>query len=194
MSNTFSLSLNSSGSPSEGSSNNEQLLQNTNNKNNNNKNNDNKNNNNNDIEPTTQVRHYSFKEKFISTFLNIKPKRKKTTIKENKIIEDEFIKKNIEFNKKNTFETESNLSEDYEETTTTKYKNIVRKVLKTKKNKTWGEFLEEYEKKMKEEKSLKLRMKNIFNVNSDLIIIWKLTFSAFNIIFIFIYFLKYLLL
>ena len=190
MSNMFSLSLNSSGSQLDLSSNNEQLIQNTNNKNNNNNNNDNEK----DIESTSTIRHYSFKEKFISTFLNIKPKKKKKTKTDNKIIEDEFIKKNIEYTKGNTFETESNYSEDYEETTTTKYRNIVRKVLKAKKNKNWEEFLEEYEKKMKEEKSLKLRMKNIFNINSDFIIIWKLTFSAFNIIFVFIFFLKYLLL
>ena len=54
--------------------------------------------------------------------------------------------------------------------------------------------MKEYERKMKLEKSVKFRMKNIFNVNSDFIIIWKLTFAAFNIIFLFIFFLKYILL
>jgi hypothetical protein len=41
---------------------------------------------------------------------------------------------------------------------------------------------------------LKFKLKNIFNVNSDFIIIWKSTFSAFYIIFVYIYFLKYILL
>ena len=36
-------------------------------------------------------------------------------------------------------------------------------------------------------------MKNIFNINSDLMIIWKLTFSAFSIVFVFMFFLKYIL-
>ena len=75
-----------------------------------------------------------------------------------------------------------------------KFRALVKKVLRTKKNKNWKEFMKEYERKVKEEKSFKFRMKNIFNVNSDFIIVWKSTFSAFNIIFIFIYFLKYNLL
>ena len=36
-------------------------------------------------------------------------------------------------------------------------------------------------------------MKNVFNINSDFMIIWKTTFSAFNICFVFIFFLKYVL-
>ena len=74
MSNSNSLSLNNSISPSDITSNSEQLLQNTNN------NNDNNNDNNIDRLSTSTVRYYSFKEKFISTFLNIKPKKKKKMI------------------------------------------------------------------------------------------------------------------
>ena len=200
MSNSNALSLNNSISPSDVGSNSEQLIQNTNNNNENNddnENNDNDNENNDntiDKESASTTRQYSFKEKFISTFLNIKLKKKKKKKEDNKLIEDEFINKNLKLKDVYTFETESNYSEEIEEPTALKFRNMVKKVLRIKKNKNWEEFLKEYERKMKQEKSVKFRMKNIFNVNSDFIIIWKLTFSAFNIIFLFIFFLKYILL
>ena len=200
MSNSNALSLNNSISPSDVGSNSEQLIQNTNNNNENNddnENNDNDNENNDntiDKESASTTRQYSFKEKFISTFLNIKIKKKKKKKEDDKLIEDEFINKSLEYKNTYTFETESNYSEEIEEPTALKFRNMVKKVLRIKKNKNWEEFLKEYERKMKQEKSVKFRMKNIFNVNSDFIIIWKLTFSAFNIIFLFIFFLKYILL
>ena len=57
----------------------------------------------------------------------------------------------------------------------------------------WNEFLKTYEKKLKENLSIKYKLKNIFNINSDFMVIWKLTFSFFNIVFVFIFFLKYIL-
>ena len=191
MSNTNPLSLNNSISPLDEEPNNEQLIQNTNN---NNDNNNENNENHIDGESASTTRHYSFKEKFISTFLNIKLKKKKKKKEDNNIIEDEFINKNLELKDAYTFENESNYSEEIEEPTALKFRNMVKKVLRIKKNKNWEEFLKEYERKIKQEKSVKFRMKNIFNVNSDFIIIWKLTFAAFNIIFLFIFFLKYILL
>ena len=189
MSNLLSLSLNNAESSSDTGSNGENLIQNTNNNNDNN-------NLDKDTATTMSKKNYTFKEKFISTFLNIKPKKKKKNKSDNKIIVDEFINKNIEFADENNLDVESINSEESEEPNAmlNKFRALVKKVLRTKKNKNWKEFMKEYERKVKEEKSFKFRMKNIFNVNSDFIIVWKSTFSAFNIIFIFIYFLKYNLL
>ena len=189
MSNLLSLSLNNAESSSDTGSNGENLIQNTNNNNDNN-------NLDKDTATTMSKKNYTFKEKFISTFLNIKPKKKKKNKSDNKIIVDEFINKNIEFADENNLDNESINSEEIEEPNVmlNKFRALVKKVLRTKKNKNWKEFMKEYERKVKEEKSFKFRMKNIFNVNSDFIIVWKSTFSAFNIIFIFIYFLKYNLL
>jgi len=179
MSNLMSLSLNSVDGSSDVGSNAENLISN---------------NNNIDQESISSRKNYTFKEKFISIFLNIKPKKKVRKKSDNKIIEDEFINKNLSGNRTYSFDTESNYSDQEEPNVMlNKFRTIVKKVLSQKKNKDWKEFLREYGRKVKLEKSLKFRMKNIFNVNSDFIIIWKSTFSAFNIIFIFIYFLRYIL-
>ena len=115
-----------------------------------------------DKESASTTRQYSFKEKFISTFLNIKLKKKKKKKEDNKLIEDEFINKNLKLKDVYTFENESNYSEEIEEPNALKFRNMVKKVLRIKKNKNWEEFLKEYERKMKQEKSVKFRMKNIF--------------------------------
>ena len=175
MSNLISLSLNSVDSSSDPGTNRENLIHNA-------------------TESTTSKKNYTFKEKFISTFLNIKPRKKKRKISDNKIIEDEFINKNLDNNLDDSFDNESYNSDQVDANLMlNKFRAIVKKVLRQKKNKDWKEFMEEYERKVKMEKSLKFRMKNIFNINSDFIIIWKFTFSTFIIIFIFIYFLKYIL-
>ena len=80
MSNLISLSLNSVDSSSDPGTNRENLIHNA-------------------TESTTSKKNYTFKEKFISTFLNIKPRKKKRKISDNKIIEDEFINKNKDDNK-----------------------------------------------------------------------------------------------
>ena len=171
----MALSLNSIDNSSDSGTNKENLIQNQ-------------------TESTTTKKNYTFKEKFISTFLNIKPRKKKRKTSDNKIIEDEFINKNLDNNLDDSFDNESDNSDQEDPgLMLNKFRNMVRKVLRQKKNRDWKEFMEEYERKVKTEKSLKFRMKNIFNINSDFIIIWKSTFSSFIIIFIFIYFLKYIL-
>ena len=194
MSNMLSLSLNSvDGNTSESGSNSDKSppIKDNNNKNN--------------IESTSEnnEKKTSFKEKFISKFLNIssssKPKKKVRKLSDNKdkdkMIEDEFINKSMDISRIDSFDISLNFDEIEEPNIMiNKFRNLVKKVLRQKKNKDWDEFMREYERKVKEEKSLKFKMKTIFNVNSDFIIIWKSTFSAFNIIFVFIYFLKYILL
>ena len=178
MSNFLSLSINAI--DSDAGSNNEKLIS--------------YNNNNIDQASISSKKKYSFKVKFISIFLNIKQKKKRKKNQDDKIIEDEFINKNLPDNSSFSFESDSEDSEqENHNLMLNKFRTSVKKVLRQKKNRDWKEFMREYEKKIKLEKSLKFRMKNIFNVNSDFIIIWKSTFSAFNIIFVFIYFLKYIL-
>ena len=74
-----------------------------------------------------------------------------------------------------------------------KFKSIVKKVLRKKKSKDWNEFIKLCQKKIKEKISLQYKLKTIFNINSDFMVIWKLAFSAFSIVFVFIYFFKYIL-
>ena len=155
--------------------------------------------NNNNLEISSENnynKNMKLKDKFISTFLNVKTKKKvrKTSENNNKMIEDEFINKNMDISRIESIDNEFNFDEIEEPNImVNKFRTLVKKVLLQKKNKDWDEFMTEYERKVKEEKSLKFKMKTIFNVNSDFIIIWKSTFSAFNIIFVFIYFLKYIL-
>ena len=40
--------------------------------------------------------------------------------------------------------------------------------------------------------SLKFRIKTVFNVNSDFVVIWKMIFSIFIVIIVYLYFLKYM--
>lgn len=184
MSNLLSYSLNSvDDKDSEIGSNNDNLIQNP------------------DVktletESVISIKRYTCKEKFISIFLNIKPKKRVHKKQDNKVTVDEFMNKNTELKNTYSFETESNYSDDIEESNVmlNKFRTMVKKVLQKKKDKDWKEIMREYERKIKIEKSLKFKLKNIFNVNSDFIIIWKSTFSAFNIIFVYIYFLKYILL
>ena len=179
MSSLMSMSLNNEDNSSDAGSNKENLIQN--------------NNNNLDKESISSKKNYTFKEKFISTFLNIKPKKKVKKTPDNRIIEDEFINKSMIDDGSDSFDNESNNSDEDPNMVLNKFRNLVKKVLRQKKNKDWKEFMKEYERKVKTEKSWTFRMKHIFNVNSDFIIIWKSTFSTFNIIFIFIYFLRYIL-
>ena len=70
-----------------------------------------------------------------------------------------------------------------------KNKNIIQ----LKKNNEWDEYYKIYAKKIDINTSLKFRIKTIFNVNSDFVVIWKFTFSIFVITIVYLYFLKYML-
>ena len=152
--------------------------------------------NNNNIEPPKES---SFKQKFKKIFLNIekkKTKRKKSDDDDYniKLTNDDF--QNI-INDNNS-ETNSVVS-DFDEAEIIKtneidkFRTTIKKIIYKKKSMDWNEFLKSYEKKIKENLSIKYKMKNIFNINSDFMVIWKLTFSLFNIVFVFIFFLKYIL-
>ena len=144
-----------------------------------------------------------FMKKFKETFLNMgdkdnkkKKKRRNSDDYNNlKFINDEFINKNVNIDENS--DMFSNVS-DYEEideksNALDRFKWAIKKIIRKKKTKEWKEFMESYEKDIKENISYKFIMKNIFNIKSDLMVIWKATFSAFSIIFVFIFFLKYIL-
>ncbi len=142
-----------------------------------------------------------FMKKFKETFLNMGDNKKKKKRRNSddynnlKFINDEFINKNINIDENS--DMFSNVS-DYEEldekaNALDRFKSAVKKVIHKKKTKEWKEFMESYVKDIKENIRYKYIMKNIFNIKSDLMVIWKVTFSAFSIVFVFIYFLKYIL-
>ena len=72
-------------------------------------------------------------------------------------------------------------------------KSIIKNIIQLKKNNEWDEYYKIYAKKIDINTSLKFRIKTIFNVNSDFVVIWKFTFSIFVITIVYLYFLKYML-
>ena len=177
-----SISLNADSSSEGGTSNNENAIYNTNT------------NNNLDKLSITNKKNLSFKEKFLLTFLNVKKKKKKRK-SDGKGTEDDITNKTVdEYNEQDEADGDDSDENEDPNAAINNFRTLVKKVLRKKKNKNWRIFMKEYEKKINTEKSLKYKMKSIFNINSDFIIIWKSTFSAFNIIFIFIYFVRYILL
>ena len=150
-----------------------------------------------------------FINKFNKIFLNIDNDSKKIENSNKPLLNnDELKNQNKESNKQinnniniedNSSDTNSVDSGEYDEPGIIKtkgldkFKDIVNKVIYKIRSKEWEEYIKFYEKKRKETMSIKFKLKNIFNINSDFMIIWKLTFSAFSIIFVFIYFLKYIL-
>ena len=145
----------------------------------------------------------SFMKKFQKTFLNIEKKHKKKRRKrydydDNDInfIREEFFNKNLNEDEKSETSSVYSESEDSEIKLSAleKFRFAIKKVIQKKNTKEWNEFMKLYEKNIKENISWKSILKNVFNINSDFMIIWKVTFSTFCIIFVFIFFLKYILL
>ena len=73
----------------------------------------------------------------------------------------------------------------------TKLKNFVNTLIKTKKSKEWDEYMDTYKKRVKESQSLRYKLKTIFHINSDFIVIWKTTLRIFHIFILFIFLVKY---
>ena len=145
----------------------------------------------------------SFMSKFQKTFLNIgkkhkKKRRKRYDYDDNEInfIREEFFNKNLKEDEKSETSSVYSESEDSEikYSALEKFRFAIKKVIQKKNTKEWNEFMKLYEKNIKEKISYKSILKNVFNINSDFMIIWKVTFSTFCIVFVFIFFLKYILL
>ena len=76
----------------------------------------------------------------------------------------------------------------------TKFKNLVRNLLKMKRSYEWNEYMDSYTKKVKESQTLRYKLKTIFHIDSDFIVIWKTTLRIFNIFVLFIFFFKFVFL
>jgi len=76
----------------------------------------------------------------------------------------------------------------------TKFKSLVRNLLKTKRSNEWNEYMDSYTKKVKESQTLRYKLKTIFHIDSDFIVIWKTTLRIFNIFILFIFFFKFVFL
>ena len=76
----------------------------------------------------------------------------------------------------------------------TKFKGLVRNLLKTKRSNEWNEYMDSYTKKVKESQTLRYKLKTIFHIDSDFIVIWKTTLRIFNIFILFIFFFKFVFL
>ena len=72
-----------------------------------------------------------------------------------------------------------------------KLKNFVDTLIKTKKSKEWDEYMDTYKKRVKESQSLRYKLRTIFHINSDFIVIWKTSLRIFHIFILFIFLLKY---
>ena len=75
-----------------------------------------------------------------------------------------------------------------------KKKSIIRNILDLEKENEWSDFIVEFQKKYKEEGKITKKLKLLFNINSDFMVIWKFNFSLFYMIILFIFFFKYVFL
>ena len=75
-----------------------------------------------------------------------------------------------------------------------KMKNLVKNLIETKRENEWNEYVNTYKEKVKESQSLKFKLKNILNMKSDFVVIWKTTLRIFHIFILFLFLLKYVFL
>ena len=74
-----------------------------------------------------------------------------------------------------------------------KKKTIIKGILDLKKENEWNKFIEEYQKE-KEGKKFSKKLKALFNINSDFMVLWKKSFSIFYMIILYLFFFKYVFL
>ena len=119
----------------------------------------------------------------------IKLKRNKTEINKDlfDILYDEDAE---EAEEDNDIETDMNSLND----NGTKFKSLVKNLIKTKRANEWNEYMDSYTKKVKESQTLRYKLKTIFHIDSDFIVIWKTTLRIFNIFVLFIFFFKFVFL
>ena len=138
-------------------------------------------------------------EKFMNKFLSLDEDNK---LKYNKKYKDEdfFLiggNKKKKKKKKNIIENTDNFNESSFNMNTSlvkhKKKSIIKRILDLNKENEWSEFLGEY-KKQNDEKKFTKKLKSLFNINSDFIVIWKITFSVFYMVILYMFFFKYVLL
>ena len=118
----------------------------------------------------------------------IKLKRNKTEI--NKDIFDILYDEDAEEVENNDIDTDMNSQNDND----IKFKSLVKNLIKTKKANEWNEYMESYTKRVKESQTLRYKLKTIFHIDSDFIVIWKNTLRIFNIFVLLIFFFKFVFL
>ena len=152
----------------------------------------------------------SFIDKFKEYFIEQPKKRKKNPKKRaksksflNQFLGDNEDDDNEENKEKNKLDnnddivSESSITEENElinpkEILFRKKISIIKEMIEKKENNEWNKYLEDFDEKIKENASFKNKMKNVFNINSDFVVIWKATFSVFNVAIVFIFFFKYI--
>ena len=139
--------------------------------------------------------------KRITEFLIKKVENKKKRKKDEKNMEKDLInalydgeeeEESEEFEENNE---ENNLyhdinSNDYQE----KFKHIVPLLMKAKRENERNEYMKEYKKRVQERQTLRFKLKNIFHIDSDFVVIWKTTLRIFHIVILFVFLLKYIFL
>lgn len=71
-------------------------------------------------------------------------------------------------------------------------RSVIKNVIQLKKNNEWDEYFKNYTKHIDDNTSLKSRFKTVFNINSDFVVIWKITFSVFVVLIVCLFFFKYM--
>ena len=118
----------------------------------------------------------------------IKLKRNKTEI--NKDLFDILYDEDAEEEEDNDIDTDMNSQNN----NGIKFKSLIKNFIKTKRANEWNEYMESYTKRVKESQTLRYKLKTIFHIDSDFIVIWKNTLRIFNIFVLFIFFFKFVFL
>ena len=138
-------------------------------------------NNNSDSRKTYhQGRKNIFKERITKFFLK---KKKNKKIEQFDLLEDEYEEES---------EEEDDDNEYYLYKKNEKFKGLVKNVLKRKRTNEWKEYFNTYKKRVKESQTFYYKLKTIFHIESDFVVIWKTILRIFNIAILFIFFLKYI--
>ena len=142
-----------------------------------------------------------FMEKFMNKILSLDEDDKSKLKK--KYNDDDFFllgiknkKKKKEKKNKETMENIINEESSYNINSSLlqqKKKTIIKGILDLNRENEWNEFIEEYQKKNEEKKFTK-KLKSLFNINSDFMVIWKKSFSVFYMVILYMFFFKYVFL
>ena len=138
----------------------------------------------------------SFCDKFLNKLLSL-DKKNKNKQNEKYSIEDYFtfgflFKKRRDYSRINSNSFGESTSFRDTSLLNEKKKSVIRNVIELKKENEWNEFIKEYRKEIKEKNNLKKLFKETFNINSDIIRIWKFIYALFYMIIFFFVLLSFI--
>ena len=138
----------------------------------------------------------SFCDKFLNKLLSL-DKKNKNKQNEKYSIEDYFTFGFLFKKRRDNSRINSNSfgeSTSFKDTSllNQKKKSVIRNVIELKKENEWNEFIKEYRKEIKEKNNLKKLFKETFNINSDIIRIWKFIYALFYMIIFFFILLSFI--